>query len=894
MALGGVTRESVLAAMDEFDELGREAFLNEYGFGPARTYFVLRDGNQYDSKAIYGVAYGLDHPDEGPLTYNDFSSGEATVVRQLEELDFEVVRSPAEPARPRVWMIRAGESGEAEELAVRNGVAVIGWSALGPLSTELSRDQLKTMIRETFSEEREASLGQSAGEIYRFIHDVRVDDLVVLPLKTNQGHIAVGRLRGEYRHRADGAFAGTDAQNTRDVEWLASAVPYSRFDEDLQGAFGQQGTLREIARPDAAERLLAVTRTTRSPALHLLLRWSTSQAADTATRHRVIADAEGAVWWGKLGDPEKRAAVAAKRLGVFESQLARGVETHVYLHRPGETWKTTLVAIQRARPESELGLIPEYYRDETGTHHLWLKLTNFEEVEPDYLENNLILDGSNDPESISVAFRGQASLLYVREQDPGASAQQGGRAYWWVNQGTTYKASRDGGFLWAPTLDKAGNKKPSWDRLDEADVGDVVLHYENSRIRAVGRVEAQAIPSERPAEFPAQDAWHKDGRRLAVSYRELPEPVSLDAISPELRKPSSGPFTSQGSVQQGYFFRLSDEFVGWLDQGFPELELRGTPPPAPPAYVEPSFESIVADVTAKGMRLAADVLRRYHLSLKTRGFVVLAGVSGSGKTWLAELYAEVVSARAELVAVAPNWTTNEDLLGYMDPLEHQYRDTPFSLFLREAAAEYESAREAGQPARPFHLILDEMNLARVEYYFAKFLSAMEVRARSGTAVIELAAGEEVLLTPNLLFIGTVNVDETTHGFADKVYDRAQLVEVPVSRALLLEHLDGRPYRDFVIALWDKVRTVAPFAFRTLDDFAVYTDRAAELGVGWETALDEQILQKVLPKFKGAELGVQDTLKWLLEETDGRFPLTNEKARGMLEHSQEHGFTDYFA
>src|SRR5207248_274214 len=150
-----------------------------------------------------------------------------------------------------------------------------------------------------------------------------------------------------------------------------------------------------------------------------------------------------------------------------------------------------------------------------------------------------------------------------------------------------------------------------------------------------------------------------------------------------------------------------------------------------------------------------ETFRRYHLSLNSRrGFVILAGVSGTGKTWLAEAYARAVGGRLLVVPVAPNWTTNEDLLGYRNPLDQQYYDTDFSQFLREAAAAYETR---GPSARPYHLILDEMNLARVEYYFAKFLSAMEQRARSSEARIELAPDVTVALPPNLYVIGTVNV-----------------------------------------------------------------------------------------------------------------------------------------
>jgi MoxR-like ATPase len=89
-AEGGVTREAVLAAMKEFDELGREAFLEKYGFGRALKYVLLNDGKRYDSKAIYGVAHGIEHPDQGPLLSSDFSGGDHQVARHLKRLGFAV------------------------------------------------------------------------------------------------------------------------------------------------------------------------------------------------------------------------------------------------------------------------------------------------------------------------------------------------------------------------------------------------------------------------------------------------------------------------------------------------------------------------------------------------------------------------------------------------------------------------------------------------------------------------------------------------------------------------------------------------------------------------------------------------------------------------------------
>ncbi|HEY9608046.1 McrB family protein [Allocoleopsis sp.] len=306
---------------------------------------------------------------------------------------------------------------------------------------------------------------------------------------------------------------------------------------------------------------------------------------------------------------------------------------------------------------------------------------------------------------------------------------------------------------------------------------------------------------------------------------------------------------------------------------------------------ELSFEKIYQDIRAKGLRIDEGTLRRYHLALKTRKFVILSGISGIGKTWLTKAYAEAVKAKDLPVPVAPNWTTNEDLLGYFNPIDKEYYHTAFSCFLEEAAEEY---KQAGDNARHYHLVLDEMNLARVEYYFAKFLSAMEVRMREGVAQIQLASEKKVLLPPNLYFIGTVNVDETTHSFADKVYDRAQLIELEAPRQDLYEHLGEVSYREILMQFWDEVHAVAPFAFRVLDEIKTYVKEAEALDVPWQNALDEQLLQKILPKLKGADDRVGVALKAFIDiVNDQEFPLSHKKATKMLETFNQHGFTSYF-
>lgn len=92
MSLSDLTSSRAIdQALDEFDRIGREEFLEKYGFGRAREYFLRRGTVLYDSKAIVGAAFGFQHPDKGPLSARDFSGGQATVQAKLEELGFEML-----------------------------------------------------------------------------------------------------------------------------------------------------------------------------------------------------------------------------------------------------------------------------------------------------------------------------------------------------------------------------------------------------------------------------------------------------------------------------------------------------------------------------------------------------------------------------------------------------------------------------------------------------------------------------------------------------------------------------------------------------------------------------------------------------------------------------------
>ena len=471
-----------------------------------------------------------------------------------------------------------------------------------------------------------------------------------------------------------------------------------------------------------------------------------------------------------------------------------------------------------------------------------------------------------------------------------------GRRYWWVNQGSTHQDEVDGRYLWAPIESKRGELAHHLSMAD-LKVGDTVIHYWSGRIQAVSNITNEAVFSPIPAEL-ANQGWQREGRLARVDVAILDSPVSLEDIPIEWRLGEARPFNRTGSVNQGYLYPVSQEFIVRLSGRFPQLAectsidsevLCGTPTD----YVEPDLETIRSRIDAEGIVIDERTLRRFHLSLLSRGFVILSGISGTGKTWLAQAYARAAKGRELLVPVAPNWTTNEDLLGYLNPMSGAYHDTPFSKFLREAAHEWKSAIGAGRSPVPHYLVLDEMNLARVEYYFATFLSALEVRQREETAKVQL--GEEViLLTPNLSFVGTVNVDETTHGFADKVYDRAQLVELEAPRAAIQRHLADSPLAESLLAAWDALHEVAPFAFRVIDDIRNYVDAAEALGVEVEAAVDEQMLQKLLPKVHGIDPRIEQALTRFIELCGDHYPLSFDKASRMRIRFNEHGSASYFA
>jgi predicted nucleic acid-binding Zn-ribbon protein len=189
-----------------------------------------------------------------------------------------------------------------------------------------------------------------------------------------------------------------------------------------------------------------------------------------------------------------------------------------------------------------------------------------------------------------------------------------------------------------------------------------------------------------------------------------------------------------------------------------------------------AFRKYLSD---KGLIFPKRIVNAFHTSLKVQdisALVILAGISGTGKSELPQAYAEFVGAPLVMLPVQPRWDSPQDLQGFYNYIEKKYKPTDLMKYL------YQHQRHQKLKGRIVLVLLDEMNLARVEYYFSDFLSKLETR-RNKRTYLDLEAGslkledhqKQVLIPEEFLFIGTMNEDETTQMLSDKVLDRANVL-----------------------------------------------------------------------------------------------------------------------
>jgi hypothetical protein len=343
---------------------------------------------------------------------------------------------------------------------------------------------------------------------------------------------------------------------------------------------------------------------------------------------------------------------------------------------------------------------------------------------------------------------------------------------------------------------------------------------------------------------------------------------------------------------------------------------------------EKAFLEQFKEVTRqRGFDYAPQDLINFHICVKTSMMTVLAGASGTGKSSLPRLYVEALGARQEFlhVPVRPDWLDDRDVLGAYNPIVGRFEPGVSGIVDHLISANLDAREKLGGF---FSICLDEMNLARVEHYFAQGLSVLENPPNQrvislfphGVAAPDDPYSEfrELGIGQNVRFIGTVNIDETTTFFSPKVLDRIQLVTLrsPQLDALSegTDAVDIPGIETVPLDRWLSWRTPVPTKCEARS-FLIDLDsilQQSKLGLhgrrfnqilryvaaangffDGDEALDFQVKQKVLPWLRRSAPNFDSTLEQLQEHIHPtRFPLSSELLAEIAEADSEDEFVQY--
>ncbi len=456
------------------------------------------------------------------------------------------------------------------------------------------------------------------------------------------------------------------------------------------------------------------------------------------------------------------------------------------------------------------------------------------------------------------------------------------KMYTLTDFGIKYFQARDISDIWEISLQQSNMLR---EYIDNNSHSDLIIAIQNA-VEVVGELSAFTLPAFTEAYI----------RRLGTS-----------TIWGEVTQSNRSRFMLNWLQELHYVERRGDQFVATqlpVTQSTP----RDTLP------VAERLSAIKKYIQQKGFAYPDYLIENFYLSLKSKPFVILAGVSGTGKTKLVKLFAEALGATNQnkqftLIPVRPDWSDPTDLLGYKD-LSGSFRIGPLTSVLLEA-------NQPGNRHKPYFICLDEMNLARVEHYFSDLLSVLETQEWKDTTIVTepLIRAESLVneddrkrldqlhLPDNVYLIGTVNMDETTHPFSKKVLDRAntiefnyinlsqfpqnleindqqsqvapniflrseylQLTEVYAQYRELIEHTTTRLVQ--VNDILEKIHSHVGFRIRdAICFYLIYNERFGLLDA--DAAFDLQFIQKILPRIQGSSQSIRRVLLQLLEIALGK-------------------------
>ena len=310
-----------------------------------------------------------------------------------------------------------------------------------------------------------------------------------------------------------------------------------------------------------------------------------------------------------------------------------------------------------------------------------------------------------------------------------------------------------------------------------------------------------------------------------------------------------------------------------------------------------------------------DVVKQLFAGMAASKLIILEGISGTGKTSLAFALGKFFNFESAIIPVQPSWKDRSELLGYYNEFTKKFNETEFLKALYTTT--YRQDLDI--------IVLDEMNLARIEYYFAEFLSIMEMRDPNAWVVdlipatmandpVNLKEGK-LLIPQNVVFFGTANNDDSTFTISDKVYDRAislffddkgRPFEAPQQEAMSIPYSQIRRLYDDAIAQYPISKDMAD-KFEQLDNFVIKKFKLAfgnrilkqletfipvYVGCGGKEVdgYDFIFTNKVLKKFEALNIAfLKDELKELDAQLDkmygkGNFRMAHAYIEGLIKNN----------
>jgi len=316
-------------------------------------------------------------------------------------------------------------------------------------------------------------------------------------------------------------------------------------------------------------------------------------------------------------------------------------------------------------------------------------------------------------------------------------------------------------------------------------------------------------------------------------------------------------------------------------------------------------------IVNSGFEIPKRLQYAFHTSLKTSDIsclTVMAGVSGTGKSAFPKLYAQSMGLYFLPLAVEPRWDSPQDLFGFLNYMENRFESTTLGRALVQFNNSPHSDENINMKNRLLLVLLDEMNLARIEYYFSEFLSKLEMRRNvdiknpDDYRIIstEIYAGREgdkekgiepsdpmfLYAGSNVLFVGTMNEDETTQSLSDKVIDRANVLYFGKPEKMMIQQqhigsnvnwspLNFENWRSWIVEpnensigdfedidlLVNNINTTLsnlgrPFGWRTYKAIMAYIANHPFVNIDNQSGLkplSDQIAMRVMPKLRGLDL-----------------------------------------